>query len=60
MTWGSRIVAHIHDNLDILDFKLSDGDMAEIAKRNKGVRYYNRTDEALAHFASWQPKYEKP
>ncbi len=56
---GSKNVEHIRDNLDILDFKLSDNDMAEIAKLDKGVRYYNRTDEALAGFAAWQPKYEE-
>ncbi|MCD7729935.1 MAG: aldo/keto reductase [Oscillospiraceae bacterium] len=56
---GSKNVDHIRDNLDILDFKLSDDDMAGIATLNKDVRYYNRTDEALAGFAAWQPKYEK-
>ncbi|MCC8080151.1 MAG: aldo/keto reductase [Oscillospiraceae bacterium] len=56
---GSKSVEHIRDNLDILSFRLSDGDMAEIAKLNKGVRYYYRTDEALAGFAAWQPEYEK-
>ena len=33
--------------------------MAEIAKLDKGVRYYTRTDEALAGFAAFQPDYEK-
>ncbi len=56
---GSKSVEHIRDNLDILSFRLSDGDMAEIAKLNKGVRYYYRTDEALAGFAAWQPEYER-
>ena len=56
---GSKNVDHIRDNLDILDFKLTDDEMAEIAKLNKGVRYYNRTDEALAGFAAFQPKYEE-
>ncbi len=56
---GSKSVEHIRDNLDILSFRLSDGEMAEIAKLNKGVRYYYRTDEALAGFAAWQPEYEK-
>ncbi|MCD8191747.1 MAG: aldo/keto reductase [Oscillospiraceae bacterium] len=56
---GSKSVEHIRDNLDILSFRLSDSDMAEIAKLNKGVRYYCRTDEALAGFAAWQPEYEK-
>ncbi len=55
---GSRNVAHIRDNLDILDFSLTEAEMAEIAKLNKGRRYYTRTDEALAGFAKWQPKYE--
>lgn len=56
---GSKNVAHIKDNLDIMDFTLTDDEMAEIAKLNKGVRYYTRTDEALAGFAAWQPQYEK-
>ncbi len=56
---GSKSLEHIRDNLNILDFTLSDDDMDEIATLNKDVRYYNRTDEALAGFASWQPTYEK-
>ncbi len=39
----------------ILDFTLTDG---EIAKLDKGVRYYHRTDAQLVQFASWQPSYE--
>ncbi|MBQ9719794.1 MAG: aldo/keto reductase [Oscillospiraceae bacterium] len=56
---GSKNVAHIRDNLDILDFKLTDDEMTTIGRLNKGVRYYNRTDEQLAGFAAWQPEYEK-
>lgn len=56
---GSKNVDHIKDNLDILDFRLTDDEMAEIAKLNKGVRYYTRTDEALAGFAAFQPTYEE-
>ena len=56
---GSKNVDHIRDNLDILDFSLTDGEMAEIAKLNKGVRYYNRTDAQLKQFAAWQPTYEE-
>lgn len=56
---GSRNVDHIRDNLDILDFRLTEEEMAEIAKLENGVRYYNRTDEALAGFASWRPEFEK-
>ena len=56
---GSKNVAHIRDNLDILDFTLTDTEMEEIAKLDKGVRYYNRTDAQLAGFAAWQPTYER-
>ncbi len=56
---GSKNVAHIRDNLNILDFKLTNGEMAEIAGLNRGVRYYHRTDEQLDAFASFRPKYEK-
>ena len=55
---GSKNASHIKDNLNIFDFKLTDAEMAEIAKLDKGVRYYNRTDEQLVTFASWQPAYE--
>ena len=40
--------------LHILDFRLTDEEMAQIARLNKGVRYYTRTEEALARFASWK------
>ena len=56
---GSKKVNHIQDNLDIFDFMLTDDEMTEIAKLDKGVRYYNRTDEQLIAFADWQPAYEK-
>lgn len=56
---GSKNVDHIRDNLDILDFSLTDDEMAEIAKLDKGIRYYNRTDEQLAQFAGWRPEFEK-
>ncbi len=55
---GSRNAAHIRDNLDILDFTLTDAEMAGIAKLDKGVRYYNRTDAQLAQFAAWRPQFE--
>ena len=55
---GSKNVDHIKDNLDILDFKLTDEEMAEIAKLDKNERYYNRTDEQLIQFAGWKPDFE--
>lgn len=56
---GSKNIAHIRDNLDILDFTLTEEEMARIAGLNEGVRYYNRTDEQLDQFAAWQPIYEE-
>ena len=56
---GSRNVDHIRDNLNILDFMLTDEEMAEIAKLDKGERYYHRTDEQLLQFAGWKPSFEK-
>ena len=56
---GSKNVSHIKDNLDILDFRLTEGEMSEIAKLDKGERYYHRTDEQLAGFAAWRPEFEK-
>ena len=53
-----REALKIKDNLDILDFTLTEEEMAEIAKLNNGKRYYVRTDAALAGFAGWQPTYE--
>ncbi len=56
---GSKNVDHIQDNLNILDFTLTDAEMAEIAKLDKDVRYYHRTDAQLTQFASWRPDFEK-
>ena len=54
---GSKNVAHIRDNLDILDFALTEDEMAQIAALDKGVRYYHRTDEQLRQFAAWRPSF---
>ena len=56
---GSKNVDHIRDNLDILDFTLTDEEMHEIAKLDRGVRYYHRTDEQLIRFADWRPAFEE-
>ena len=56
---GSKNVAHIRDNLNILDFTLTDAEMAEIAQLDKDMRYYHRTDAQLEQFASWRPDFEK-
>ena len=56
---GSKNVDHIKDNLNILDFKLTDEEMAKIAELDKSERYYHRTDEQLVQFAGWRPTFEK-
>ena len=56
---GSRNVDHIRDNLNILDFELTDEEMKEIAKLDKNQRYYHRTDEQLIQFAAWRPEFER-
>ena len=56
---GSKNVAHIKDNLDILDFTLTEDEMARIALLDKSERYYHRTDEQLVQFAAWRPEFEK-
>ncbi|MBQ9394153.1 MAG: aldo/keto reductase [Proteobacteria bacterium] len=56
---GSKNVEHIRENLNILDFKMTDDEMAEIAKLDCERRYYHRTDEQLKQFAAWQPQYER-
>jgi diketogulonate reductase-like aldo/keto reductase len=56
---GSKNVEHIRDNLNILDFTLTDAEMAEIAGLDKDVRYYHRTDAQLEQFAARRLEYEK-
>ena len=56
---GSKNVDHIKDNLDIMDFRLTEEEMAEVAKLDRGERYYHRTDEQLKGFAAWRPSFEK-
>jgi diketogulonate reductase-like aldo/keto reductase len=56
---GSKNLDHIRDNLNIMDFELTGDEMAEIAKLDKGERYYHRTDEQLVQFAAWKPDFEK-
>ena len=54
---GSRNPAHIRDNFDIFDFTLTDDEIAQIAKVDKGVRYYNATPEQVAGYAAFAPDF---
>ena len=56
---GSKNLDHIKDNLNIMDFELTADEMAEIAKLDKGERYYHRTEAQLVQFAAWKPDFEK-
>lgn len=56
---GSKNKEHIKANADIFDFELTSEEMNKIASLNKGVRYYNGTEEQLQGYASWHPTYEK-
>ena len=51
---GSKNPDHIRDNFDIFVFALTDEEMAEIAKVDKGVRYYTATPEKLAAYAAME------
>ena len=48
---GSRNPAHIRDNFNIFDFSLTDEEMAEIARVDKNLRYYNATIEEAQKYA---------
>ena len=56
---GSKNVDHIKDNLDIMDFRMTEEEMARIAQLDRGERYYHRTDAQLDGFAAWRPEFEK-
>ena len=51
---GSRNPEHIRDNFDIFDFELTDEEMAQIAKVDKNVRYYNATPELVASYKTME------
>lgn len=53
---GSKNPDHIRDNFDIFDFELTDEEMAEIAKVDKNVRYYNATPELVASYKTMELK----
>lgn len=51
---GSKNPDHIRDNFDIFDFELTDEDMSEIAKVDKGMRYYTATPELIAQYSKME------
>ncbi len=55
---GSKNPAHIADNADILDFELTDEEMAEIPKLDGTKKYYEATEEALAGYLAIKPDFD--
>lgn len=51
---GSTNPDHIKANADIFDFELTKDEMAEIAKVNKGIRYYTPNDAHEESYANMQ------
>lgn len=55
---GSTNPSHIQSNLDIFDFKLTDEEMAEIAKLDTETRYYNPTPSLVAGYANMRMDFD--
>lgn len=52
---GAKNPLHIKENFDLFDFTLTQDEMAQIAKLDKGVRYYTSTPEMLEGYAKRVP-----
>ncbi len=52
---GSKNPDHIRENLNLFDFALTDGEMAEIAAMDRQKRYYTSTPEMLKKYAEMVP-----
>ena len=52
---GSKNPAHIKDNIDLFDFKLTEEEMNRIASLNKNTRYYNQTQSMLEGYLNFKP-----
>ena len=55
---GSKNPAHIADNADIFDFRLTDDEMAEVARLDGTKKYYEATEEALANYLAIKPDFD--
>lgn len=51
---GSKNPNHIRDNFDIFNFTLTEDEMTEIAKVDKGARYYHATPELIKMYATME------
>lgn len=55
---GSKNPAHIADNANIFDFRLTAEEMARIAELDGTKTYYQQTDEALASYLKTKPNFD--
>lgn len=55
---GSKNPAHIKSNFDVFDFKLTDDEMAEIAKLDGTKRYYTPDPKTEEQYASFKLGFE--
>ncbi|MBP1584721.1 MAG: aldo/keto reductase [Lachnospiraceae bacterium] len=55
---GSKNPDHIRDNIDIFDFTLTDGEMAEIAKLDGTKKYYEADNEMEEKYATMHLPFE--
>ena len=55
---GSKNPVHIADNADIFDFRLTDDEMAEVARLDGTKKYYEATEEALANYLAMRPDFD--
>ena len=55
---GSKNPDHIRDNADLFDFALTEEELAAIATLDKGVRYYNATEEMLQKYLQIAPDFD--
>lgn len=55
---GSKNAAHVRENADIFDFRLTDAEMDAIAALDKNERYYHQTAELLANYPKLAPDFD--
>lgn len=55
---GARSENHIRDNINIFDFELTDGEMTEIAKIDRGTPYITHEESEMDRYLNWFPDIE--
>ena len=55
---GARLEEHIKQNIDIFNFELSNEDMEEIAKIDRGVPYVTHNRDEMQKYLDWHPDIE--